>query len=97
MVSQIKSDKDTALQFLGIPSSNIPKFKIGDYINHEFQLDNYMVIQQGRITAILAYEREPGNPNTITANYTYVVTASSHHAFMIGEEDSADETELSLS
>lgn len=84
--------------FLGIPQSNQPKFRIGDYVRHRFDWGiGYEPMQQtGRITAILVYETEPGNLNSITANYTYVVTSSSHHKFMIGEEDSADESELEL-
>ena len=88
----------TQIQFLGIPQSNQPKFRIGDYVRHNFDWGlGYEPMQQiGRVTAILIYETSPGNPETITANYTYIVTDSSHHKFMIGEEDSADEDELTL-
>ena len=83
--------------FLGIPQSNQPKFRIGDYVRHRFDLDEFTKVEQvGRITAILAYETEPGNLNSIKSNYTYIVSSSSHHKFMIGEENSADESALEL-
>lgn len=94
----------TPVQFLGIPQQNLPKYRIGDYVRHVFEVDSKpypkakKVEQVGRVTAILIYETSPGNPDTITANYTYIVTSSnsSRHAFMVGEEDSADEHELTL-
>ena len=84
--------------FLGIPQSNQPKFRIGDYVRHRFDWGiGYEPMEQvGRVTAILAYETEPGNPKSITANYTYIVSSSSHHPHMIGQEDDASEDELEL-
>lgn len=97
MISEIKVKADNALSLLGIPSANIPKYKIGDIVKHTFSLDDHIVIEQvGRVTALLVYETKPGNPNTVVTNYTYIVSVSSHHAFMVGEEDSADESELEL-
>ena len=95
MIAEIVQQRDA--QFLGIPQSNQPKFRIGDYVRHRFDLDESTKVEQvGRITAILAYETEPGNPKSITASYTYVVSSSSHHPHMIGQEDDASEDELVL-
>ena len=36
--------------FLGIPQSNQPKFRIGDYVRHRFDLDEFTKVEQvGRI------------------------------------------------
>lgn len=99
MVAELKV-QTPQIQYLGIPLANTPKFKIGDYVRHvfEFGLGVETVEQLGRITAILAYEQHPGDPTTIVANYTYIVTDSNHDRllYMVGEEDNADESELSL-
>lgn len=33
-------------QFLGVPQSNQPKFRIGDYVRHNFDLDEFTKVEQ---------------------------------------------------
>lgn len=94
MISQVKTEVNTFSQFLGIPLSNLPKFKIGDYVQHSYEFSEGKTVKQtGRITAVLIYEQEPNNPDSIATNYTYTVITSSH-LWAIGQEDDGDESEL---
>lgn len=83
-------------QFQGT-DSYVPKFKIGDYVRHTYVLEEGEVyIQTGRITSVLIYEQEVENQTTKTANYDYVVDSANKCYWIIGKEDSAEESELEL-
>ena len=94
MLSQLNT---TTSNFAGIPLSNLPKYKIGDLVEVTEVLPNNITFYcKGKITMILIYESEYGNPDSITNKYSFFVTDSNHKYLINCESDCYDESDLIL-